>query len=88
MLDPDSAVAYNNRAKTFAQLGQFERAIDDFTRAIAIRSAFAEAYLGRADAEERLGRLEDSASDYRRALELDPSNASIRDKARRPETIR
>jgi tetratricopeptide (TPR) repeat protein len=81
-------MAYNNRAKTFAQLGQLERAIDDFTRAIAIRSAFTEAYLGRADAEERLGRLTESASDYRRALKLDPGNANIRDKVRRLETIR
>jgi tetratricopeptide (TPR) repeat protein len=71
-LDKDSTVvAYVSRANAYEGLGQHQKAVDDYTQAIAIKPS-ADLYFYRAYANEQLGQDTPSIADYSQAIVLKP----------------
>ena len=71
-LNPELAVAYNNRGTTFAVLGQLQRAIQDLDQALRIDPEYVDAYNNRGYAYVSLGRFQKAIEDYDEAIGLDP----------------
>lgn len=57
-----------------SNLGLFDRAVDDYTRALELDPANAAAYNNRGYAWRKLGRYDAAVADYTRSLELEPDN--------------
>ncbi len=81
-LDPQLALAYNNRGTAKAALGKYEEAIADYDKAIALNDKaidfnpqYAEAYSNRGVAKAALRRYEEAISDYDKAIALNPQYA-------------
>src|SRR5690606_26337158 len=70
-----TAIDYGNRGTTFGNLGQYERAIADCDRALALDPNYALAYVNRGTMFGELGQHERAMLDYDRALALDPTFA-------------
>jgi tetratricopeptide (TPR) repeat protein len=74
-LDPDDAVAYNNRGLARYDQGDPEGAIADYDRAMALNPDYAAAHNNRGVARRSLDDLEGAIVDYDRAIALDPDYA-------------
>jgi tetratricopeptide (TPR) repeat protein len=85
--DPSDAVAYTIRAATYRQMGDYDRAIADYTEAIRLARAFAQdhptdalarggvaarAYLHRGACHDAKGEPDKALADYKEADRLDP----------------
>jgi tetratricopeptide (TPR) repeat protein len=68
-IDPECARAYYNRAGTYYDQQQWDRALDDLDRAIETEP-LAGFYFLRADIHSKLGRNEQADEDYSKAIEL------------------
>ncbi len=68
----DLAWAYNNRGLARAAIGDYLRAIEDYTRALALNPGYAPALSNRGNAHAALGDLLAALGDHSRAIELDP----------------
>lgn len=75
-LDPEYAMAYNNRGLAYGDLGQLEKAIKDYDRAIELNPRFATTFYNRALAYNDLGQYQQAVEDYDRAIERDPRFAT------------
>jgi Tfp pilus assembly protein PilF len=64
------AQAYAVRARAYDYLGQSEKAIEDYTKAISLDPNNAAAYVGRAKAYERSGKADRALRDQDKAKEL------------------
>ncbi|KAI3978516.1 hypothetical protein MKX01_015691 [Papaver californicum] len=62
--DSFNSVLLCNRAACRSKLGQFEKAIEDCSKALNVRPSYSKARLRRADCNAKLGRWEASAQDY------------------------
>lgn len=71
-LDPQFAVAYNNRGNAYAGLGQYEKAIADLDEAIRLRPKVALAYNNRGNAYNNLRKFKRAIQDLDEAIRLDP----------------
>ena len=67
--------AYFNRGRAYAEQGDDDLAIDDYTAAIELDPQFAQAYNGRGRAYDEQGDYEQAMEDYTAAIELDPQYA-------------
>jgi tetratricopeptide (TPR) repeat protein len=75
--DPGKAsVAYKNRGVFFQEKGRFDRAIEDYDKAIDLDPFYAHAYNNRGLALEKTGRLDKAFADYDKAIALKPANYS------------
>lgn len=82
-LDPDAlAVTFNNRGVAYSELGDFDRAIQDYNQALGLKASDRTAaknlrigHTRRAAAAANLGEYEAALSDYAKAVELDPRHA-------------
>ena len=72
----ECAGSYSNRGIACAKLNKHERAIEDFSKAIALNPNFAEAYNNRGLAYAELNKYEQAIGDYDRAIELNPALAA------------
>ncbi len=82
-LYPEASIAYHNRGVYYRDLGQYDKAIEDFSRGIAISPDDYIPYANRAFTYLKLGRPEDALRDARKIVELDPrssKNYSLRGK--------
>ena len=75
-LDPDSAAAYINRGRSYYELGQYQRAIEDFDKAIELdpldwEENNALVYGSRGDAYSALGNITQAEADFAKACSLD-----------------
>ncbi|MBZ0276380.1 MAG: tetratricopeptide repeat protein [Anaerolineae bacterium] len=68
-----TAVDYNNRGLTFANLGQHERAIQDHDAAIRLNPGYALAFMNRGNSYAALGESERAIQDHDAAIRLDPA---------------
>ncbi len=81
-LDPEAlALAYNNRGVVFGELGDFDRAIADYARALELKPGDAKtvrnlriAHTRRALAAAKLGETDRALADLTRAIELEPNH--------------
>ena len=74
-IDPDSAVAYNNRGNAYFQIGQQQRAIEDYNEAIRLYPGYAEAYNNRGTAYFQIGQQQRAIEDSNEAIRLNPEFA-------------
>ena len=58
-------------------LGEYENAVEDFDRAIALEPENAGAYVMRAIMKDNLGRFEEAMEDFSLALNIEPDNGEI-----------
>ena len=72
-IDPDSAVAYNNRGNAYFQIGQQQRAIEDYNEAIRLYPGLAAPYIGRGTAYFQIGQQQRAIEDNSEAIRLNPS---------------
>ena len=72
--EPERApVAYNSRGIAFETKGQFDKAIKDYDKAIALSPSYYEAFFNRGTAFETKGQLDKAIVDYDKAIALNPS---------------
>ena len=70
-IDLDPSGAYYNRGITHFELGQYERAIGDFDKAVELNPSDGWAYRGRGISYEFLGQHESAQKDYSKSCSLD-----------------
>ncbi len=71
-LNPQLAIAYNNRGTENAALHKYKEAIEDYNKAIELNPQLVEAYNNRGNAKSNLGDSKEAIADYNKAIELDP----------------
>jgi tetratricopeptide (TPR) repeat protein len=69
------AEAYNNRGVNYNDMGEYEKAEADYTRAIELDPEYTEAYNNRGVSYNDMGEYAKAETDYTRAIELDPDFA-------------
>lgn len=73
--NPDDATLYLARADAFLQLHEFDRAIDDYTRAIKRDDRLDQAYYGRGMARGRVGLIKQGIADLSVYITRHPSSS-------------
>lgn len=63
---------YYNRAWAYDELGEVDKAIEDYTRVIQIQPDFLDTYVARGYSYAKKGDLESAIEDYSLALRVDP----------------
>ena len=72
---PDGiSTSYNDRGAEYANLNQWDKAIDDYTRAIGIEPNYVKTYSNRGNAYAKLGQWDKVVSDLSLAIGIDPGN--------------
>nr|DAD40316.1 TPA_asm: hypothetical protein HUJ06_014639 [Nelumbo nucifera] len=75
--DPLNSVLLCNRAACRSKLGQFEKAVEDCTRALELRPSYGKARLRRADCNAKLERWEASIQDYEMLIRETPGDEKV-----------
>ena len=73
--NPKDHLSYYNRAFAFAELKQYENAIQDLNITLQIDPTYTNAYINRGLAFNNLKQFDKALEDYTRAIELDPDSA-------------
>ena len=73
--EPQDAIGFHDRGNRYSRNGSYERAIEDYSRAIEIDGAFAEAFYDRGFSFYELGFYSEALADLTRAIELNPEAA-------------
>jgi tetratricopeptide (TPR) repeat protein len=71
--DSNSAKAYYNRGVTWADKGDYDRAISDYNKAIELNPNYTKAYNNRGVTWSKKGDYDRSISDCSKAIELNPN---------------
>ena len=66
--------AHNARGITYGELGQYQLAIKDFSKAISLKQDYADAYYNRGYAYTNLGQFQRAIEDYNEFIRLKPDN--------------
>ena len=77
------AAGHNNRARAYYGKGLVDKAIADFTKAIALAPTSAQPYENRAIAYEKKGAKDKAMADYRAVLKIEPDNQPAIDAIKR-----
>lgn len=75
--DTNNARAYCERGTAYYRQDDFDKAIADFSQAIALNAKYAAAYAGRGVSHFKKGDLDDALSDLKHAVRLNPNSAAI-----------
>ena len=73
--EPDDAAAYYDRGYSYYRLGQHERAIEEYDKAILLNPDYDAAHFARGFSYDSLGQYERAIQDYDQAVQLDPDYA-------------
>jgi tetratricopeptide (TPR) repeat protein len=68
-------VVYNNQGVAYGGLKQYEKAIEDFSKAIDLNPKYADAYNNRGNAYREIKQHEKAIEDYNKAIEHNPNLA-------------
>jgi tetratricopeptide (TPR) repeat protein len=71
-LQPNNALAFNNRANAVRDKGDLDRAIADYTEALRIDPGYTAAYVNRGMVHERKGDVARARADYEEAIARPP----------------
>ncbi|HIE34398.1 MAG TPA: tetratricopeptide repeat protein, partial [Candidatus Altiarchaeales archaeon] len=71
----NAAIGYYRIARAFHQVGDFDRAVLNYMRAIRLYPEFIECYIKLGDILYQKGDISGAIRNYRKAIELDPNNA-------------
>ncbi len=71
------ASAYYNRGLSYHQKGDADRALADYTKAIALNPKHANAYYARGNIYREKGDADRAIADYGQSIRLNPSNANV-----------
>jgi tetratricopeptide (TPR) repeat protein len=71
---PNLPRAFVDRGFAYSVLGQWDKAIDDYSKAIEIYPGFTKAYVDRGVAYAKLGQFEKAIADCSMAIKTDPKN--------------
>ncbi len=71
----ERASLYASRGQTYLQMGKFEDALADLSRAIELDDKYAWAIASRGQTYRQMGKFEDALADLSRAIELDDKYA-------------
>lgn len=74
--DADLSVAHYNRAVEYRKAGQYDRAVDDYSRALALQPDDAGTYDNRGIAYVLMGDYDHGLQDFDKAIALQPKNAN------------
>lgn len=74
-LNPKYHYTYNNRGSLYRDLGQYQRAIEDFNAAIGLKQNFATAYINRGETYFLLGQYQLAMEDFNMVIRLKPYDA-------------
>ena len=69
----DYQAVYNNRGNAYADLGQYERAIQDYSKSIGLYPNDYVAYYNRGNTYKDLGKYNQAIKDYNKAIQLNPN---------------
>jgi tetratricopeptide (TPR) repeat protein len=75
-LNPQYAIAYNNRGDLYAKQGKKEAALADFNEAIRLEPTLVVAYNNRGCVRETIADMDGALADYHEALRLNPQYAT------------
>ena len=73
----EDAGAYNNRGNAYVRLGEHERAIKDYDKAIELNPDYAKAYYNRGLAYAEQQKYNEAIKDYNKAIKLNPDYAEV-----------
>ena len=73
-LKQKKAGAYNNRGLVYLKKGDLKKAIEDYTRAIALKPDYALAYNGRGTAYFNKGKFDTAIQNYKKAIDCAPDD--------------
>ena len=76
-LNPQYAIAFNNRGYAWATKKDQDRAISDFNEALRMNPQYALAFNNRGDAWKAKGDFQRMMADYTEAVRIDPENAEF-----------
>jgi stress-induced-phosphoprotein 1 len=76
--NPSDHTIYGNRSASFHNLKKYQEALADGEKCIQIKPDWGKGFQRKAMALQGLGKLEDSMEAYEKGIELDPTNAQIR----------
>ena len=72
----DYTVAYYNRGKAYRNIGQYQRAIENFTEAIRLQPDYADAYNSRGLVYGKLGQQQHIIEDFSEVIRLKPNDVN------------
>lgn len=75
---PNDHTIYGNRAMAYLNLGKNEEALADGDKCIEIKPDWGKGYHRKGAALHKLGKFEDSMGAYAKGLEIDPTNAAMK----------
>lgn len=76
-LDASNHVLYSNRSAAYAKASQFELALEDAEKTIALNSTWPKGYSRKGAALTGLGRFKEGHDAYEEGLKYDPNNAAL-----------
>ena len=76
--DKQRAVFHGNRAACCMELGRYEEAVTECTRALELDPKYLKALIRRCKAHEELDQLDECLADMDAALEIDPKQSKLR----------
>jgi tetratricopeptide (TPR) repeat protein len=74
-LDSKYAIAYYNRGNSWADKGEFDKAIRDFNEAVHLDPEYKRAYFNRGATWQEMDEFEKGIKDYTKVIQLDPQDA-------------
>lgn len=74
-VNPQDAIAYNNRGLAWGKKGDYDNSIADFTKAVEINPQYADAYKNRGLAYYDKGDYDSAIGNYTKAVEINPKDA-------------
>lgn len=73
-INPNNAPAYCNLGNVFLNQAKHDLAIENYSRALALKPYYEEAFYSRGLAHQRLGNLHQAQNDYYSALQINPKH--------------
>ncbi len=67
---PNDYIVYNNRGVVYYEMGNYDGAVADYSKAITLNPKFAQSYWNRAVSYLKVNKKEDARKDFKSACDL------------------